>query len=180
MLEGETLTGSLTPTALVQAAKQLPEDLLRPFAVASASGERLTVPAPLAAASFFLHPPDPSNYVPVNCPKKSATNCPQHDNFRTPLSPWWRSTMARNSSRGNDGATDAGLTYTWPWDLLGLLALCLVDHQRVTKAGSLPKSGPADRAQNRNPLLSTIAPAPSLSAIPRKIDWTAVVNRGMK
>jgi hypothetical protein len=33
MPEGETLTGSLTPTALVQAAKQLPEDLLRPFAV---------------------------------------------------------------------------------------------------------------------------------------------------
>ena len=33
MPEGETLTRSLTPTALVQAAKQLPEDLLRPFAV---------------------------------------------------------------------------------------------------------------------------------------------------
>jgi hypothetical protein len=33
MPEGETLTGSLTPTALVQAAKQLSEDLLRPFAV---------------------------------------------------------------------------------------------------------------------------------------------------
>ena len=138
MPEGETLTGSLTPTALVQAAKQLPEDLLGSVCGSHRpawSGSPL--PAPLCC-SFFL----PASKVvtrslklccPVNCPKKSATNYPQHDSFRTPLSPWRRSTRWRETHPGgHNGSTDAGLTYIGPWDLLGLLALWLFGkNQRV-------------------------------------------------
>ena len=56
MPEGETLTGSLTPTALLQAAKQLPEDLLGPFAVRSGQRGAAHRSQPhFAAASFSLH-----------------------------------------------------------------------------------------------------------------------------
>ena len=92
------LPGSLTPTALVQAAKQLPEDFLGPFAGIGQRGAAHRS-APLAAASFSLIL-DPSNYAVRLTSKKKGHECPQHDSFRTPLSPWWRSTMARNSSRG--------------------------------------------------------------------------------
>ena len=107
----------LTPTAAVQAGKQLPEDLLRSFAVRI--GQRGASPQPhlLQLLSSCIFTRSLKLCCPVNCPKKRATNCPQHVLFRTPLSPWWRSTMARPGvSLPEQLIQDADVT--WPCILL--------------------------------------------------------------
>ena len=146
MPEGETLTGSLTPTpgtGSKTAPRRSPAAVCTHRLAGSGSGSQ----PHLLQRSKGL--PDPSNYAVRLTARKKAPRTAPSTTTRTPLSPWWRSTI-RNSSR-YDGATDAGLTYTWPGISLVFLLFALLPPKSLTKAGPLPKSGPGASGPKTTP-----------------------------